>query len=65
MSVHVGSRLIVLLSVVGNFFVLSVVSSIFRPLSIVGWPIHTLRKGDRGADSLHMKQVHGGACHLV
>ena len=39
MSVHVGSRLIFFLSVVGNFFrVLSVVSSIFRPLSLFGQP---------------------------
>ena len=37
MAVHVGSRLIIFLSVVSNFFlVLSVVGSIFRPLSLVG-----------------------------
>ena len=34
---HVGSRLIFFLSVVGNFLLtLSVVSNIFRPLSLVG-----------------------------
>ena len=39
MSVHVGSRLIFFLSVVENFFrVLSVVSYIFRPLSLLGKP---------------------------
>ena len=37
MSVHVGSRLIFFLSVVEIFFrVLSVVSNIFRPLSLAG-----------------------------
>ena len=37
MSAHVGSWLIFFLSVVGNFLlVLSVVSNIFRPLSLVG-----------------------------
>ena len=36
---HVGSRLIFFLSVVGNFLLtLSVVSNIFRPLSLVGKP---------------------------
>ena len=36
MSAHVGSRLIFFLSVVGNFLlVLSVVSNIFRPLSLI------------------------------
>ena len=40
MSVHVGSRLIYfLLLVVDNFFlVLSVVSNIFRQLSLLGYP---------------------------
>ena len=37
MAVHVGSRLIVFLSVVSYFFlVLSVVGSFFRPLLLVG-----------------------------
>ena len=36
-SAHVGSRLIFFLSVVGNsLLILSVVSNIFRPLSLVG-----------------------------
>ena len=39
MSAHVSSRLIFFLSVVGIFLlVLSVVSNIFRPLSLVGKP---------------------------
>ena len=43
MSVHVGSRLIFFLSVVGNFFrVLSVVSSIFALCRYSVNPIHTL-----------------------
>ena len=36
-SAHVGSQLVFFLSVLGNFLlILSVVSNIFRPLSLVG-----------------------------